>query len=372
MKVAVLSQVPPPIHGSTIMTQTLLRTLEDFGVSPTLIDRRFSKKIEDVGKFRMAKIGSAFYLLFRALGCFVNNRPTHLIVFVSSSPFAFLSDVSIVLLAKIFRIRIVHYVHTMGFSALGERSFVLKGLAEWCFLVADDIVVLSEGMALDMPLGSAKDKVKVIPNTNGFSEAERPESRNADSKFVVLYFSNLIESKGVMDFLDMASQIEPGSKKIEFIVAGAPVDESFFSNVKSRVKHLSTRHDIALLGSVDVGAKQALFRGIDVLVFPSYYPLEAQPMVVIEAMSFGKPVIAYSVGAVPEMIGNSGIVVDLRDATKLANELQSVWSSQEFYESLSIAAVEKFNGTFSSLSYSQSWKELLDASVHRSEHHKKQ
>ena len=66
-----------------------------------------------------------------------------------------------------------------------------------------------------------------------------------------------------------------------------------------------------------------LLSASDVFVLPSY--TEGFPNVIIEAMAMGKPIIATSVGAIPEMLDEGcGVVVPPKDADSLQKALQKV------------------------------------------------
>jgi glycosyltransferase involved in cell wall biosynthesis len=71
---------------------------------------------------------------------------------------------------------------------------------------------------------------------------------------------------------------------------------------------------VEFLGEVD---GRALVPALDVLVLPSIS--EAQPLVVLEAMAAGTPVVATAVGGVPELLEGRGALVRPGDAAGLAD-----------------------------------------------------
>ncbi|CUT02767.1 Glycosyl transferases group 1 [Candidatus Kryptobacter tengchongensis] len=81
----------------------------------------------------------------------------------------------------------------------------------------------------------------------------------------------------------------------------------------------------------------------DVLVLPSIS--EGQPFVVLEAMASGVPVVATSVGGVPELISESGIecgfLFEVGDYIKLAENVVKVLNDEILWRKLSENGVKK-------------------------------
>jgi glycosyltransferase involved in cell wall biosynthesis len=73
--------------------------------------------------------------------------------------------------------------------------------------------------------------------------------------------------------------------------------------------------------------KAEFYKSIDLLALPSY--TEGTPNCVIEAMLFELPVIAYSVGGVPDIIsGESGMLVEKGDIASLASAIAELVNDQ--------------------------------------------
>jgi glycosyltransferase involved in cell wall biosynthesis len=68
-------------------------------------------------------------------------------------------------------------------------------------------------------------------------------------------------------------------------------------------------------------AFDALLAGADVFVFPTRG--DAVPWVVLETMAAGLPVVSTRVGAIPEMVGDAGLIVE-RDAASVAQAIDSL------------------------------------------------
>lgn len=61
------------------------------------------------------------------------------------------------------------------------------------------------------------------------------------------------------------------------------------------------------VGPVSGGDKDAFYRSLDVFVFPSEYRFEAQPLVVLEALSYGVPCLVTDQGYMGELVQKTGI-----------------------------------------------------------------
>ena len=64
-------------------------------------------------------------------------------------------------------------------------------------------------------------------------------------------------------------------------------------------------------------------------------------MPALEAIACGTPVIASAVGALPEIVGSAGIVVEPRDPERLASALATAWSDEAVHGRLAAAARER-------------------------------
>jgi len=83
----------------------------------------------------------------------------------------------------------------------------------------------------------------------------------------------------------------------------------------------------------------ALVRGARAAILPAISDSAGLPA--LEAIACGTPVIASAVGALPEIVGSAGIVVQSRDADRLASALATAWSDERVHARLASAARER-------------------------------
>jgi glycosyltransferase involved in cell wall biosynthesis len=126
----------------------------------------------------------------------------------------------------------------------------------------------------------------------------------------VLFFSTLEPRKNVGGLLDawerVASRLAPGQAAPQLILAGRTTGDAqpWLDRIARPPLAGSVRH----LGYVAANDRRALYEGARVLVQPSFD--EGFGLTVLEAMTVGVPVVAANRGALPEVLGGAGLLVD--------------------------------------------------------------
>lgn len=298
--VIVISQVPPPVHGSTLMTQTFLRTLDSLGFSWFLVDRRFSRSVEQVGRFGFGKVFAAVGLWFRLAAAIMNRRPKVVVFFATTRKFSFLVDWALSELLRLTRVKTVLYLHTIGYSELAQQGRMWPWLVLRLFGSAFEVVVLDDSLAWDVrPFTSAP--ITAIPNT--LPELPQPADKSIpiEDRTVILFLSNLIEGKGYDDFVEVAIRALNQGVNAEFVLAGDASDE-VAAAVQQRIDASGHQRDIRMVGAVKSAEKWQLLHSAKMLIFPSKYKYEAFPLVLLEAAACGVSIVSYRTSALAPIL----------------------------------------------------------------------
>jgi glycosyltransferase involved in cell wall biosynthesis len=91
-------------------------------------------------------------------------------------------------------------------------------------------------------------------------------------------------------------------------------------------------------GSVTGAAKDAFFKSIDVFLFPSRYQYEAQPLVTLEALSYGVSALTTRHGYSAEIVDRLGTATDVTEFVDFAREF--VWRAAKC-SSLAISSASR-------------------------------
>ena len=359
-KLVIVSQLPPPVHGSSVITKLFLEILERLSVANVFIDRRFSLRIQEVGHFRWRKLLKLIQLFSKTVCAFAKReKPKTLIVFTSATRNAFIIDACICLIALAFRGQVVLYLHTNGFKQLARRYFPFGWLVRLVFDKSTMVVALSPSLARELPIGpKSKTLVRVINNSVSEKNAVSMDSRHLGNRNSVLFMSNLMPEKGVLDFIDFANLLFLQGKRYDFVIAGASADSHHLAQIQGKILESPCGDRIKLLGSIHGFEKDVLIENALFLVFPSTYKLEAQPLSIIEAMRLGTPTIAYDVGGLSELINPGGGLVANEKTPEALVDCFNLVADVDYLE-LREKVKQHYSEKFSNEVFSSSWKSAL-------------
>jgi glycosyltransferase involved in cell wall biosynthesis len=150
-------------------------------------------------------------------------------------------------------------------------------------------------------------------------------------RFTVLFLGRLVPIKGVDLLIDALA----GSEGVELVVAGDGPERQRLERRASR-RRVQTR----FLGAVGPDERAELLTATDVLAVPSRVlgsgRHEGLPLVLIEAMGAGLPVVAARTGAVKEIIedSKSGLLVEKESAPALRQGLFALLNDRKLLRKL--------------------------------------
>ncbi len=134
---------------------------------------------------------------------------------------------------------------------------------------------------------------------------ERTGTLPTQKREYLAFMGRIAPEKGVIDAIHIARKAG-----LPLRIA-AKVDREWASYFRESVEPLMRASNVTFLGEIGESAKDDFLGGAFALLFPIDWP-EPFGLVMVEAMARGTPVIAYSRGAVPEVLdeGMSGFLVD--------------------------------------------------------------
>ncbi len=168
-------------------------------------------------------------------------------------------------------------------------------------------------------------------------------------KFKILIVGFFVERKGHEVLFQAIKQL--GRNDFEVWVVGGPGSETESIDVKALCKQYDLESQVAFFGPLSGTALKAVYHACDVFCLPCHFEKdgtgEGFPVVLVEAMASGKPVISTRHVEIPNVIKR--ILVDEKDVDGLAQALLQVYQSPELRAELSAesrqTAIDYFSAT---------------------------
>ena len=197
---------------------------------------------------------------------------------------------------------------------------------------ADRVIVVSEFTAREAVsrLGVPRERIAVA----GSGAPDWPPLASRATNGYVLFFGTLEPRKNVGGLLDAYELLIAGAARApgprrdvpELVLAGKAADGS--ADWLARVAQSPLSGRVRHIGYVDPADRQKLYAGARLLVQPSFE--EGFGIPVLEAMTLGIPVVAANRGALPEVLGDAGILIDPERPGEIAEAIAKMIDDETF------------------------------------------
>lgn len=217
-----------------------------------------------------------------------------------------------------------------GSSRMGGFSRVFEWIQEWALRRFDAVIAVSAPLVEVLRgRGVTADRIHEVPNawTPPDRMIPRDEARRTldapMDRLLVGWVGRLIPIKGCDIFLEALARMEYDCGWVARIVGDGPERP----RLEAMVRELGLSERVRFLGAVPDAAR--LFSALDLFVLSSRS--EGTPMVLLEAMGAGVPVLATTVGGVPDLVegGRSGWLVPPEAPADLALAIAEALASRE-------------------------------------------
>ncbi|NJO87648.1 MAG: glycosyltransferase family 4 protein [Chloroflexia bacterium] len=182
--------------------------------------------------------------------------------------------------------------------------------------------------------GSKKDKVKLSR-----LGVQLPGKVNKKSygKVILGFMSNLEAKKGIpylMDAFKNLNDNHPG--KFELWIAGSGDDMDFIINF---VTENNLSEEVKILGRIRDEKKIEFYSDIDLFVLPSIrvpHDMDGIPVVLMESISYGKPIISTDVSGIPEICINNyvGKLIQEKNVEEIVKAVEELSFNEKLKEDL--------------------------------------
>jgi glycosyltransferase involved in cell wall biosynthesis len=341
-KILLFIKVPPPLTGATLMNKLVYESKflkEKFDSRSLLIS--YSSSIDELGKIRLKKFVVVIKIYINLIRECILFRPRFVYFQLSPTGISFYRDLFYILIIKIFGIKIVYHLHGKGINKESKRwylailyRFAFKGSDIICLsgLIKDDLIDVFQGGIYIVNNGIKKIPEYELNSYPGITDTDHIH---------ILFLSNLIKSKGIIEFLEsLTILVESG---IEFMANIVGAEGDITSNQLETLINKSKLNDrLTYLGPKFDSEKNAIISSSDLLVYSSNE--DSFPLVLLEVMQLGRPIIATKEGGIPEIVddGITGFLVEKHCPQQIADKIKIIVDDNELRGKMGHSGREKF------------------------------
>lgn len=232
------------------------------------------------------------------------------------------------LIALLFRKPVITHAHGSEFHIFYEKlPRVMQITLNFIYGRSTYLIALSERWRTFyiQSLELKSEQVVVLPNA--VKIPEKIPHRDHSGIVSLVFLGRIGQRKGTFDLVNAFADLPLGIQtQATLTIAG----DGEASQLKSLISSLDLAKYISVINWLDANQRDALLEKSDIFILPSYN--EGLPMALLEAMSWGLPVITTPVGGIPELVHSeeNGLLVQPGDIVKLTTAMQRLIENKEF------------------------------------------
>ena len=239
--------------------------------------------------------------------------------------------------------KVVTTLHGTDTTLLGPNP-QYRAAIEHALIHSDAVTTVSESLRRQTEeIFRLRDEITVIPNffTPNHAGKSRDEVRRDlgidDRQFLLVHMSNLRSTKRIDLLLGVIAAAAHRDRIRLLILAGAP-----FAPFRGLVDELDLRDNVIV--REDAAVVEDFLPASDAGLYTSEN--ESFGLSILETMFFGKPVLAFHIGGIPEVVGDAAYLHQFGDVEGMAKSLNALIDSPEMAKEMGEAGRERAEKLF--------------------------
>jgi len=346
-RLLIVGQTPPPWHGQAVATKMLVdHEWSDWEIDS--VRMAYSDGIDEVGKFRWRKISHLFELT-REVRKKLKEAPGTVMLYppASASWLPFLRDIYFLMGTRHLARGTAFIFHASGLPAFVRKSPLRRWLASLAYHGADLSLEVAQETVTAKEVFEARESAWCPCAAEVPDLPARPVKKGGIAR--ILFVGSLMEGKGILEILKTAKVLkERGEGPLQFAIVGKWSDEGFQKSCEDFVRANDLGEFIDFRGQLTGDEKWAAFQEADLFFFPSHYRSEASPIVLMEALGVGLPVVTTHWAGIPAMAGECEAVTlcPVKDPEGFAEAIMQTLAKIADSDEWSVKATEFYRERF--------------------------
>jgi len=347
-KILFILHLPPPIHGAAMLGQFIVDSdIINSTYETKYINLGTTKTFKERKRVTFSKISHFFKLIKSCFSTYRSYKPDLVYITLTSNGMGFYKDALLVFMLKLLGAKLVYHFHNKGIK--NHQHKFLDNILYKCVLKNADIVLGSKYIYPDIQKYVDLNIVQYCHN--GIPKVEHPIKervlKSENSPTNILFLSNLIESKGVYTLVDACRHLSDRNLNFQCTFVGSEGDIKA-EELRDKIEYLGLKDKVHYAGKKYNKEKHEAFENVHIFAFPTHYPNECFPLVLLEAMQYSLPLLSTPEGGVRDIIDDNenGFIVPQMDDKALADKLEVLINNPEMQIEMGKAGNEKYRREF--------------------------
>jgi len=163
---------------------------------------------------------------------------------------------------------------------------------------------------------------KVCVVYHGTAPVAEPRERNEVQGTNLLAVSDIYIQKNYHTLFRALAILRQSRTDLTLTIVGREIDSHYAQTLRNLARDLGLNDTVKFIGHVDTSELNALYRDCQLFVFPSAVETFGNPL--LEAMAHGAPIATSNAAAMPEVIGDAGLMFDPDNAQEIAARIATL------------------------------------------------
>lgn len=325
-RILLAAHVGKPWGGVSTRYEAILNSILKDQFDIVFFETSVNQEISADGSLHFPSFFHSIGTFLRFTGKVISTHP-QIVHIATAHKGSFIKHGVMVLIARLCGKKVILAPHcSITALLLPTSSQLWKSWVGFITRRCDCLIVLSTEWLNENPWIKPK-RIVHLPNAIPLDKYLNIERTGKDKKkdLHLFFMGHISKEKGIIDLLDAISLLP--SREMENLhvdLVGDPVSKMELDEIEQYIRNKEISEVVKVWKAEFGEEKIARFSKADILVLPSHH--EGMPIVILEAMAAGLPVIASAVGGIPDIIqdGINGLLVPAHSPQELAAAIQTL------------------------------------------------
>ena len=362
----VVGPVPPVLHGVAFTTPHVLEGMRRIDALAAHLDTSDNRPAFTTNRLDVLNVLYALQHTLQMCLLLLRHRRARVCIPISQGRWGFLRDAALIAVSRLARRPVTLHLNGGLFAQFHseapawERRLIRTVLRE-----VDEAWVLTEAHRGMFEGLIADDRIRLLENTSEDmagrgGQLDAGTEREPDERLRLLFLSNLFPKKGCLDLIEALERLGERAAGVHLRLIGEAKPE-VAEEVARRARPLGERGVKVEYGGTRTGeGKAAEYAWADAFTLPSRYPPEGQPLVLLEAMSVGLPIIASDHSGIPWTVRaeREGLIVAPGDVDALGEAIVRMRDDADLRERLGANGRRRYEEAYTNESFYRALADL--------------